>query len=69
MADKIYKDFQAEIPPPPTSARSDRKSRSKEPVPTPKFPPRQRTNADDDLVSSMANRLKQVEVTCNSLRN
>ncbi len=62
VTDKILKDFQAEIPPPPTSSRSDRKIKSKEPGPTPsmKFPPKQKTNADEDLISSMANRLKQV---------
>jgi hypothetical protein len=34
-----------------------------------KFPPKQKANMDEDLISSMANRLKQVELTCNSLRN
>lgn len=34
-----------------------------------KFPPKQKANIDEDLISSMANRLKQVEVTYNSLRN
>lgn len=33
-----------------------------------KFPPRQKTNADDDLITTMANRLKQVEITCNNLK-
>jgi hypothetical protein len=34
-----------------------------------KFPPKQKANIDEDLISSMANRLKQVEITCSNLRN
>ena len=68
VANHILREFQAEIPP-PSSVRSEKKINSKEKQQ--KYPPRQKTNmqGDDDLVASMANRLKQVEATCNAQRN
>lgn len=64
---KILKDFQAEIPPLPSSARSQKKipmndiDSNKKPIGLPpKVQKGSLSSGDDSLISSMAARLKQV---------
>ena len=64
---RILREFAAEIPP-PASIKSEKKISSKEE--SMRMPPRQKASlpADGDLLTSMANRLKTVELTCKNQR-
>lgn len=66
----VLREFEAEIPPPPQSVKSEKKISSKDG--NIMLPPRQQKaslpGSENDLITSMATRLKNVEVTNKNLK-
>lgn len=73
LSKRILKDFASELSPPVPSSKIEKKTAGKEES-TGKLPPRQKVSnttapqSENDLLTTMASRLKNVEMTCKNQR-